>query len=249
MKKKLFICSSVLLSLLVTSCNLINNKVIYDVNFILNNEIIETISVSKGEKIDSPESSLIKEGYIVNSWYILNDNDKTTLNFNEYIVNSNLNIYADFSYKEYKIIYHLDGGINNDNNPSKFTMVDDDLYLYPASKEGYNFYGWYSNQTYTTAISKISKGITKDIDVYARWVGEEHDLYVSTIDSSKGTVSILSGSPFTGSKIVIEAKANDGYVFSGWYSDDVLISKDSKYTFIMPDNDYSLVAKFLIKDN
>ncbi len=72
------------------------------------------------------------------------------------------------------------------------------------------------------------------------------NLSVVSEDGSRGTVT-GGGVMRRGEEVTIEAKPNDGYVFSGWYEDNSLLSKDNPYTFEMPSNERSLKARFMTK--
>lgn len=66
---------------------------------------------------------------------------------------------------EYKITYHLDGGSHN--NESIF-LKGDILNLKPATKEGYNFIGWYLDESFKKPLSNEYK-IEKNINLYAKF--------------------------------------------------------------------------------
>ena len=70
---------------------------------------------------------------------------------------------------------------------------------------------------------------------------------VSSEDTSKGTVAITSGSGYSGESITVVATPIGDCVFKGWYHKSTKVSDDATYTFVMPTNDYSLVAHFFTK--
>ena len=67
---------------------------------------------------------------------------------------------------DYRIIYNLDGGINNPDNPSGF-MEGDDFILKDATKTGYEFLGWFTSETSTARITRIN--LDTDYELYARF--------------------------------------------------------------------------------
>lgn len=69
------------------------------------------------------------------------------------------------------ISYELDGGINDDRNPSSY-MRDDGAELLPAWKEGMAFDGWYIDSDLLHRISGIRAGTTGDITLYAGWADD-----------------------------------------------------------------------------
>jgi uncharacterized repeat protein (TIGR02543 family) len=46
------------------------------------------------------------------------------------------------------------------------------------------------------------------------------------------------------SVVVLEAIADDGYVFDGWYEDATLITSENPYTYTVDGNSRNIVAKF-----
>ena len=76
------------------------------------------------------------------------------------------------------------------------------------------------------------------------WKGIKHNLSVTSNDASKGTVAITRGTGCTDESITVEAYPNDGCSFEGWYLGSSKVSNKSDYTFIMPNNDVSLIAYF-----
>jgi uncharacterized repeat protein (TIGR02543 family) len=84
---------------------------------------------------------------------------------------------------EYKISYVLDGGANDNRNPATYFEVGAGVELYPATRDGYNFAGWYYDSAFTKPVGKIS-GSNGDITVYAKW-----DKIVESIEKAKVSLS------------------------------------------------------------
>ena len=57
---------------------------------------------------------------------------------------------------EYTITYHLDGGTNALKNPDVYT-AEDSITLMDATKEGYDFAGWFLDSDKTEQISVIRR--------------------------------------------------------------------------------------------
>lgn len=71
--------------------------------------------------------------------------------------------------KLYSIYYELNGGVNNEENPSTYT-VEDEIELKQAEKQGYEFGGWYENADFTgEKVTKI-KNRTGNVTLYAKWL-------------------------------------------------------------------------------
>lgn len=71
---------------------------------------------------------------------------------------------------EYTITYNLNGGINNSNNPTKYTIEETFDFLNPTwENEAFEFCGWYTDAEFEHSISKIDLGTTENITLYAKW--------------------------------------------------------------------------------
>lgn len=79
---------------------------------------------------------------------------------------------------EYTITYNMNGGTNSAKNPTSYTVESDTVVLTEPTKTDYNFDGFYSDAKFENRITKISKGTTKNIVLYAKWseVKEEADI-------------------------------------------------------------------------
>lgn len=74
--------------------------------------------------------------------------------------------------KKFNITYHLNGGINNSENPS-FYLEDSEVALKAPTKENHVFAGWYLESTFVNEIKFIKEGTNKDIDLYAKFVSND----------------------------------------------------------------------------
>lgn len=80
--------------------------------------------------------------------------------------------YCKYAYEApqtYTITYVLNGGVNSNANPSAYTEQTDTVVLQDAVRDGYHFDGWYSDPQYTVRVTRIEKGSTGNITLYAKW--------------------------------------------------------------------------------
>ena len=86
---------------------------------------------------------------------------------------TDLQEYCGYDYKDiegiYNITYVLDGGTNDEDNPSVYMAGTKAIVLKDAAKEGYQFEGWYKDSAYQQKVTGIPKGSTGDITLYAKW--------------------------------------------------------------------------------
>ena len=217
----------------------------YKVNFYFKETVIDTKEVISGSKVTPPESSLISEGYTLTGWYINEYGLKSPWTFNGCIVTSNLDIYADYTINSYEITYNLDGG-SMANQIDRYN-VEDEITLENPTKTGYTFLGWTGSNGETPVLNYIQpSGSLGDKNYTANWSPHKQTLIVTSNDETLGTVSIVSGTGYSGESITVQATVIDDNVFKGWYVNDTLVSNDSTYTFIMPTSYYSLTAKFIV---
>lgn len=137
-------------------------------------------------------------------------------------------------------------------------------YLYAQASEGHYFNGWYKNEactdllstdaqcTYTVQATSTNQGSPTNFSVWAKFEEAIYTYYSTMTVRSQGqgqvAVNVLKeDAPFYASEAndsqegaqskhiyYIYAQAHEGYVFSGWFSDEEctqLVSNTSKYTF------------------
>jgi uncharacterized repeat protein (TIGR02543 family) len=203
----------------------------YTVTFITNSDaILESIEIQEGSLIGTIPT-ITKEGYAFDKW----DYDFTIP------VTSNITLSASWILIEYyDIIYHLDGGINSVNNPDKYSNSSNTIILEDATKTGFTFLGWYSEETFISKVTKIEQGSTNDITLYARFAAETYTLHFVTNGGSE-----VSDITEEYGKEISVSTIKEGYIFVGWYKDSSL-SLASYYELgsTMPAENLTLYAKW-----
>ena len=131
-----------------------------------------------------------KDGYIFEGWY--SDAAFTTDNEVTEIATGSTDpkeFFAKFSDAiTYDIAYTLDGGTNAANNPANYTIETDPITLADATKVGYTFAGWYSEDVFTNQVTEITTGSTGDISLYAKY-SDEYTLQLSDVIFSNGEIT------------------------------------------------------------
>ncbi len=173
-------------------------------------------------------------------WYdIDNKLVETNAVYNFVMPNYDYTLEAKWNY--FTISYNLNGGSNDSNNPTSYTMDSNSLTLRNPTRTGYDFLGWQYKGNY---VSEVNPSWIENITLNAIWKAARNNLMVTSEDTSKGTVAITSGSGYSDESITVVATPIGDCVFKGWYHNDTKVSNDAIYTFTMPTNDYSLVAHF-----
>ena len=167
---------------------------------------------------------------------------------------SEITLYARWMTNMYTVTFNANGGVFSLPGSTNTTMkvpvpkgkaigTLDESVLPDPTRAGYAFNGWYTKKSAGTKITKKTK-VTKNVTWYARWTVKKYKIAVKKV--GKGTVS-GAGSKAYKSKVTLKAKAASGYVFQGWYLDDVLKSTKASYSVKVPLNGATYTAKFITK--
>ena len=160
-----------------------------------------------------------KDGYWFKGWY-LDSNFRTRIEQISPEMKGNATLFARWKPIEYKITYHLDGGINNYKNLVGYNTESTPVNLRPPVKIGYTFCGWYQEDTYETEIKDIPEDYAGDVVLYAKWEVNDYKLTYSlgegaiNSDNNPETYQVLSPT------FILEAPTRVGYEFKGWYLED-----------------------------
>ncbi len=186
-----------------------------------NDDTTETIEIKYGDPVGNlPTPS--KEGYNFIGWFDDNNNPISP----DTTVTSDLVINARYSIINYSLTYEKDGG--NATNPSSYT-IEDEIELEDASKDYYNFLGWYDNEEFTgNPITKIEKGTTGDKKLYAKFELINYSINYNLNDGEFNDEPVQSYTVETETfDILIPEKEN--YRFTGWYEKEDLSGKTTNY--------------------
>ncbi len=112
-------------------------------------------------------ASATKEGYTFSGWYS-DSKFKTKVTKISKGSTGSKKLYAKWTAKKYKITYELDGGTNNKENPSTYTIATA-FSLKAPQKKNYSFKGWFADKGYLDAVTGVEKGTTGDKTFYAKW--------------------------------------------------------------------------------
>ena len=182
-----------------------------------------------------------RKGYDFIGWY---EGNTKFLDKGKWCRAEDVNLTAKWELITYSISYRLFGGSNHLSNRSTYN-VEEEIYLYDATKVGYSFSGWYKDDKLVT---KIEKGTAENLILEAKWSAVKNNLTVYSIDETKGFVEIISGEGYTDELITVKAVPIGDCVFKGRYSDSAKVSSADVYEFIMPANDFLLAALFYTKE-
>ena len=135
---------------------------------------------------------------------------------------------------EYTISFIADGKTVAER---KFTVEDEDALLPPALPEKVGHSGAWEEFSFDYA----------DLEVHAVYTPLSYTV-AATGGEGQGSVEGGGVYPF-GSRAVLRATPYPGYVFSGWYRGDALISEEAEYAFSVPAEDTAYTAKFAVRED
>lgn len=198
-----------------------------------NGSTIDSELVINGNSVSSPNPT--KTGYSFNGWYF----EDTLVNpYSNAPITYSLTLYAKWTINQYTITFNSNGGsavsaITDDYNASVSAPSD-------PTREGYTFAGWYSDVGLTSAYT-FSTMPAQSITLYAKWTINQ---YTITFDSNGGS-SVTAITQDYGTEVAEPTPpTQSGFVFSGWYSDDVTFNNAYSFT-TMPAQNITIYAKWV----
>ena len=186
-----------------------------------------------------------KTGYTFDGWYENKDFSGNKITEISKGSTEDVNLYAKWNLIDYTITYNLNGGENSSANPTKYNVETQETTLAEPKKTGYIFDGWYESKDFTgKQVTEISKGRTKDVNLYAKWNLIDYIITYNLNGGENNNANPVEYNVETQATTLAEPKKT-GYIFDGWYE-----SKDftgNKVTEISKGSaeDVNLYAKYL----
>ncbi|MEK5040811.1 DUF4073 domain-containing protein [Sporosarcina sp. FSL K6-3457] len=121
------------------------------------------------EGVETMVKATPNNGYEFENWTV----EGVTISDNpEYILKAdkNYNLIANFKPKDYSITYHLNGGTNDNSNPTSYTITTETITLGEPRRVGYSFVGWLEQDATGQTVTQIEKGSTGDKLLWAKWL-------------------------------------------------------------------------------
>ena len=126
----------------------------------------------------------------------------------------------------------------------KKVTVGDSIELIASTNDGYTWLGWYDGETLISMETTYTYVMTAESKTFAaKWT--YYTLSTQANDSEAGTYTVLSDKKVTvGDSIELVASTNKGYTWLGWYDGETMISSETTYTYVMPAENKTLIAKW-----
>ncbi|MGN0320227.1 MAG: InlB B-repeat-containing protein [Lachnospira sp.] len=154
-----------------------------------------------------------KTGYTFGGWFtnvnFAQDSKVTSISATQ---TEDVKLYAKFTVNSYGITYELNGGTNG-SNPTSYTYGTGVASLADASKTGYTFGGWYTDETCTEAnkVTSISATQTGDVKLYAKFSFDWDSIRRKTENAKNGdTITIdMNGETLVPGDVFNDIKGKD----------------------------------------
>ena len=139
-------------------------------------------------------------------WYDENNQLVTTNAVYSFIMPSH-DYTLEAKWNHFEIIYNLNGGVNNENNPTSYSIDDNNIVLNAPTKEGYEFVGWKYNDKF---IDEIDTNTIDDITLEAVWSSYKYAIkqdsngnkYASIIDFNDSIAEV-----YLPSEVVVDSES------------------------------------------
>lgn len=133
-----------------------------------------------------------KEGFRFVGWYNSPNGEGSKVTKINTGTTENISIYPYFE-QEYNITYVVDESDVSKNILDTYTKNDRELLI--PSKDGYDFLGWFTENSYTTQLTEISETSTQNYVLYAKWqqsIFELNDNYITGLTEYGETLSEIT---------------------------------------------------------
>lgn len=194
--------------------------------------------VKHGDKLVKPENP-IREGYEFQKW--VNSLNEEWL-FNEYVITEDITLTASWLGNEYNV--NLSSDQHGKVSGGGKYRCGDNVTITALANDGYAFVAWVDEDTNIISESSTYSFVVPPKDVNYRAIFEEETYTVTVISEDEYRGSVTGGGKFSyGSYTLIDAKANTGFEFNGWYIDGVKYS-NSHLVRVNVTKSVTYVAKF-----
>ena len=109
------------------------------------------------------------------------------------------------------------------------------------TKEGYDFAGWYYENIEWNFSSNVA---LSNFSLVANWTRALNDFSYAPNNPAAGKTYLIAGDGYTDDNMTVMAETIGDAVFKGWYEEDIKLTNETEYSFVMPASDYSISAKF-----
>ena len=116
------------------------------------------------------------------------------------------------------IIYELNGGKNNKNNPAVVTEDNTTVTLKDPTRAGYAFAGWYTDKGFDedSKVAQVTLGKNDIVTVYAKWKKITYSISYEIAGTVKSGKNYKASYTITTKTFKLPVPKRKGYGFVGW---------------------------------
>lgn len=133
----------------------------------------------------------------------------------------NISLWAKWNAVEKSVSYVLNGGTNDEQNVSAWTILDAPLRLYNPTQDGMTFEGWFTSSDFSgDRVTYLSKDMFGDVTLYAKWA----TTFSITYNLGGGLNDGRNPATFTKNTetITLFEPTRVNYTFVGWFDNEAL---------------------------
>lgn len=141
---------------------------------------------------------------------------------------------------EFVLTYNNNGGSGCTTKAVIYNNAIGDLCI--PTRSGYNFMGWYSNESLTNSINSSTIFKNEYVNVYAKWKANNYKVTFNANGGSVGTSNITV--TYDSAYGTLPNPTRSGYTFKGWYTDVAEGTLISNTTIVSTAKDHTLYARW-----
>ena len=176
---------------------------------------VDNITVNHGEKVTAPKAPT-KDGYAFAGWYV----GDTAYDFNT-AVTADVVLTAKWDAIEYTISYVLNGGMNDGEVITEYTIESDTIVHPVPVRDGYTFLGWFDAEVGGNKSETIESGSTGHVTLYAVWRIDSVEVSFEANGGSLDDGAEVQKVDY-GNTVAFVEPVRENYLFLGWYTDEAL---------------------------
>lgn len=192
--------------------------------------------------------NLNRSGYVFKGWFTAAGSTGEKVESIDSSELKNIVLYARWEILQYSITYDLRGGSVAASNPTEYNIETDNFTLTNPTKTGAEFLGWIgTGLTEPTETVVVSKGSYGDRIYTAVWVGDERTINLNIDGKSVTSFDMTLGETLTKEAIDTNFDSADfgmtGYIVKKWFTNEECTNEYNYNTVIM-DGNITLYGKY-----
>ena len=116
----------------------------------------------------------------------------------------------------YTISYELGGGENHIDNPDSYKGTTKTFTFEEPTRYGYTFQGWFTDAEYQNEITKVKKGSSGNLTLYAKWKANSYMIVFKGNKNTTGNMDSQTIKYGKSKKLSKNSFARTGYTFKEW---------------------------------